>query len=187
MQGGEGRGSPGEAAPGAGALAWRGSSPAPPSAFGAPRSAADGRRGTLEAKVHPEVGVSVARAACRISHLHRCAILTAPLKTTAGCSFTAAAGPGCCGSPGPPRGGHQSKRLALASELGPAGCHRRRVCPGWLVTQVWLNHVPEVTQCSPPRQRSGGRGATAAEARLLPLPDVYACVCMYVFIYFIYV
>lgn len=96
-----GRGFPGRGSPEARALAWCSSSPAPPSALGAPRSAADGRQGMLEAKVHPEVGVSVA-GACRISHLHRCAILTAPPKTTAGCSFTAAAGPGCCRNPGPP-------------------------------------------------------------------------------------
>lgn len=112
MQGGEGRGSPGEAvavgpgalgaAPGAGALAWRGSSPVPPSSFRALRAAADGRRGTPKAKVHPEVGVSLAGAyriftSAQMCYPHRAS------ENNGGLFARSCPGPGCCWSPGPPQ------------------------------------------------------------------------------------
>lgn len=187
LQEGEGRRSPGEVVPGvvpgAGALAQHGSCPGSPSIFGALCMAADGRRGMLEAKVHPEVGVSLA-GACRIPHLYRCAVLTVPVKTA---GFLLAAGPSCCWS----RVHHGEWSISPKHWPWPSVQAWLAVttCPGWPVTWVWLKAEPHPGSDKVLLNTLAvrGQGATAADAGLLCLPDVYVCWYIDVFIYLMYI
>ena len=140
MQGGEGWGSPGEAAPGpgapgAGALAWHGSSPALPSAFGARLLMGDEgrwRRRFIQRSVFPwpdPAGFHICTDVLSSPRLRKqrravCSQLP-PAPAAAGAQVQRGE-----------RRGRQPKTPALASWLSPAGCHRCRACPGWLVTLV---------------------------------------------------
>lgn len=84
--------------------------------------------------------------------------------------------------------GHEPKSLALTSAPSPAGCHRRCGCPGWQVTLVWLKAEPrprgdKVLPTVPALRRVRGNSSRSRAAS----SSSSLCVCMYVFIYFTYI
>lgn len=79
-----------------------------------------------------------------------------------------------------------SLKPALAFRLSPAGWHRRRACPGWLVTLARLEAEP---QPRGDKVLPATAGCQEGEGQQQHKPGCFTfqmcmCVCIYIFIYF---